>query len=149
MDLVVRRERHPAAGAIVLGGSPARQPGGKGVNQAVAAARLLGPGREAFVGAVGDDPRGVEFERALAPEGVDVQSLDTTGAGDAFCGAPVAAQATGCPRAAALERACAAGALSVTRPGAMPSLPTAVEPENLLSGRSAAVVPASWAAPRP
>ena len=302
MDLVVRCERHPAAGETVLGGSFARQPGGKGANQAVAAARLLGPGRVAFAGAVGDDAWGVEFERALRAEGIDtgglrrlaglptgvgvvavdasgenrivvapganarlelgdlarhlagvgwvllqlevplaavraaqraaraagarvllnaapaadlppeclaevdvlvvnaleaeqlsgerepgdaaralrargagavavtlgargalwldgrgalevpaptVEAVDSTGAGDAFCGALAAAFADGLSPAAALERACAAGALAVTRAGAMPSLPTAAELENRLSGRPEAGGCASWATPRP
>ena len=40
LDLVVRVPHHPAAGETVLGGDLFTNPGGKGANQAVAAARL-------------------------------------------------------------------------------------------------------------
>jgi ribokinase len=46
--------------------------------------------------------------------------VDTTGAGDAFCGALVAALAAGAGRAEALQAALEAGAEAVTRPGAQP-----------------------------
>ncbi len=73
VDLVVTAERLPGPGQTVTGGTFARHPGGKGGNQAVAAARL---GRPAFfIGAVGDDPFGEEARGALAAEGVDVSAL--------------------------------------------------------------------------
>ncbi|MGF1647737.1 MAG: PfkB family carbohydrate kinase [Kineosporiaceae bacterium] len=54
-------------------------------------------------------------------------------AGDAFC-AGLAVSLTADPDpVAAVRRACAAGALAVTRPGAQPSLPTRAEVEELLS----------------
>src|SRR5690242_6770171 len=53
MDLVVRAERIPRPGETVLGGQFVTAPGGKGANQAVAAARLNGEVR--FVGCVGQD----------------------------------------------------------------------------------------------
>ena len=53
VDLIVRVDRRPAPGETVLGRSFAVSPGGKGANQAVAAARL--GGSVAMVGAVGDD----------------------------------------------------------------------------------------------
>ena len=40
LDLVVGVERHPTPGETVIGGAAQRHPGGKGANQAVAAARL-------------------------------------------------------------------------------------------------------------
>jgi ribokinase len=73
VDLVVRGERLPASGQTVTGGTFARHPGGKGGNQAVAAARL---GRPTFLsGAVGDDTFGAEARAALSAEGVDISGL--------------------------------------------------------------------------
>jgi ribokinase len=66
-------------------------------------------------------------QQALA---VDV--VDTTGAGDAFCGAFVAARATGAGVEDAVAFGVAAGALAVTRPGAIPSLPDRAEIEAAL-----------------
>lgn len=74
-DLVIRGERLPAPGETVAGGTFERHHGGKGGNQAVAAVRLGVP--VAFVGAVGDDPFGVEARAALAAEGIDVSGLAT------------------------------------------------------------------------
>ena len=73
VDLVVHGQRLPAPGETVSGGTFARHGGGKGANQAVAAARL---GAEvAFVGAVGDDDLGEEALRLLEAEGVDVRAV--------------------------------------------------------------------------
>jgi ribokinase len=70
LDVVVEVERHPVPGETVLGGDRLELPGGKGANQAVAAARL---GAEvAFVGRVGDDDAGRRLRDGLAAEGVDV-----------------------------------------------------------------------------
>lgn len=75
LDIVVSVPRHPVAGETVLGGDHARITGGKGANQAVAAARL---GRSvAFVGCVGDDPAGDELRQALERDGVDTSLLLT------------------------------------------------------------------------
>jgi ribokinase len=77
IDLVVAGARLPAPGETVLGGTFRRSHGGKGGNQAVAAARL---GAEVmFVGAVGDDPFGDEARDALAGEGIDVSGLARLG----------------------------------------------------------------------
>jgi ribokinase len=75
VDLVIRGERLPSPGETVAGGTFERHHGGKGGNQAVAAARLGRP--VLFVGAVGDDDFGVEARSALAAEGVDVSFLAT------------------------------------------------------------------------
>ena len=75
VDLVVTVDRLPAAGETVTGGIFARHHGGKGGNQAVAAARL--GSRVAFVGAVGDDPFGTEARAALEADGVDCHGLVT------------------------------------------------------------------------
>ena len=74
-DLVIRSERLPTPGETVTGGSFERHHGGKGGNQAVAAARLGVP--VAFVGAVGDDPFGIEARAALVAERIDVSELVT------------------------------------------------------------------------
>ena len=73
VDLVVAVPRLPRAGETVAGGRFARHGGGKGANQAVAAARLGAP--VSFVGAVGDDEMGDEAVRALAAEGIDVSGV--------------------------------------------------------------------------
>ena len=75
VDLVVTTERLPAPGETVIGGRFARHHGGKGGNQAVAAARL--GATTVFVGAVGDDVFGPEARSALEAEGVDVGHLVT------------------------------------------------------------------------
>jgi len=73
LDIVVAVEHHPAPGETVLGGDRADLPGGKGANQAVAAARL---GQEvAIVGRVGDDDAGRGLREGLQDEGVDVRFL--------------------------------------------------------------------------
>jgi len=72
-DLVVSVRRLPGAGETVTGGTFARHGGGKGANQAVAAARA--GARVAMVGAVGADDLGEEALRKLAGEGVDVAAV--------------------------------------------------------------------------
>lgn len=68
-----------------------------------------------------------------------VDAIDTTAAGDAFCGALAAALARGESTLHAVRWACAAGALATTRMGAEPSLPTMAEIEKLIAS-SASVV---------
>jgi ribokinase len=73
LDVVVEVDRHPAPGETVVGGDRRELPGGKGANQAVAAARL---GAEvALVGRVGSDEAGRRLRTGLADEGVDVAHL--------------------------------------------------------------------------
>jgi ribokinase len=72
---------------------------------------------------------GHEVARARPPE---VTAVDGTAAGDAFCAALVVSLLEGRERGVALERACAAGALAASRPGAQPSLPTAAEVDALV-----------------
>ena len=75
VDLVVTTERLPGPGETVIGGRFAQHNGGKGGNQAVAAARL---GAETiFIGAVGDDAFGAAARAALEAEGIDVTGLLT------------------------------------------------------------------------
>jgi ribokinase len=72
-DLVVAVERLPAPGETVTGGRFARHGGGKGANQAVAAARA--GARVRFVGAVGRDELGDAAVRELEAEGVDCSGV--------------------------------------------------------------------------
>lgn len=72
---------------------------------------------------------GVEVARARPPR---VEVVDGTAAGDAFCAALVVSLLEDRPREQALERACAAGALAASRPGAQPSLPSAEELDRVL-----------------
>jgi ribokinase len=72
-DLVVRVDRRPAAGETVLGGDLAVHPGGKGANQAVAAARL--GARVRMIGAVGPDAHGELLRDSLHAAGVDATGV--------------------------------------------------------------------------
>ena len=63
-----------------------------------------------------------------------VVAVDSTGAGDAFCGALAAGLAAGRDLRDAVSTAVAAGAVAVTRAGALPSMPTAAEVAALLEG---------------
>lgn len=65
-----------------------------------------------------------------------VATVDSTGAGDAFCGALAAALAEGRSLAEAVQRAVAAGALATTHVGAREGMPTAAELEEFIAGRS-------------
>jgi ribokinase len=62
-----------------------------------------------------------------------VTAVDTTAAGDAYCGALAAALAGGSDLDIAVRRASAAGSLAATREGAVPSLPTRAEVDALLA----------------
>lgn len=73
VDLVVRGARLPAPGETVLGGTFSRFQGGKGGNQAVAAARL--GAHVTLVAAVGDDAFGTEARAALRREGVETDAI--------------------------------------------------------------------------
>jgi ribokinase len=75
--------------------------------------------------------RGTEIARARPPR---VEAVDGTAAGDAFCAALVVGLLEGRDRGEALARACAAGALAASRPGAQPSLPTAGELDAIIAG---------------
>ena len=70
VDLVVSTDRLPAPGETVLGGRFAVHHGGKGANQAVAAARA--GARVTMIGAVGADDHGDRSVAGLASEGIDV-----------------------------------------------------------------------------
>lgn len=113
-DVVVPNEHE----AEMLGGAP----------------RLLALGARAVVvtlGARGADlhsPSGVTHFEAF-----EVDAVDTTAAGDSFCGALCARLAAGDELIDALRFAAAAGALCTTKAGAVPSIPTRSAIENLLA----------------
>ncbi|MET0928933.1 MAG: ribokinase [Aeromicrobium sp.] len=75
LDVIVRVERLPGAGETLLARSRSVGLGGKGANQAIAAARAGATSR--LVGAVGDDDAGGRVRRELAAIGVDVAALGT------------------------------------------------------------------------
>ncbi|MFI9810449.1 ribokinase [Streptomyces sp. NPDC052301] len=77
-DLVIDVERRPAAGETVLGGDLAVHPGGKGANQAVAAARL--GARTALLARVGEDGHGRLLLDSLRAAGVDTVGVLEGGA---------------------------------------------------------------------
>lgn len=72
-DMVVPVPHIPSAGETVLGSDLIIAAGGKGANQAVAAARL--GGTVYFLGAVGDDDLGTRAASGLSEEGIDTSHL--------------------------------------------------------------------------
>ncbi len=76
LDLVVDVAQVPLIGETVLGGDLRKVPGGKGANQAVAAARL---GRNvAMIGRLGDDDAGATLRSAMEADGIDTTLTFTT-----------------------------------------------------------------------
>ena len=75
VDQVVTVDRLPLPGETLIGSSMTLSPGGKGANQAVAAARR--GARTAMIGAVGDDGRADDALPYLRSSGVDVSGVDT------------------------------------------------------------------------
>lgn len=76
MDLVVRAPSLPTPGQTIVGGPFRTFPGGKGANQAVAAARM--GAAVSFVGRVGTDAYAAELRGVLSREGVDLTALRAT-----------------------------------------------------------------------
>jgi len=74
MDVSVRMERLPAAGETVRGAGYWNNPGGKGANQACAAARL--GGQVSMLGCVGEDDYGTVLLTRLSASGVDVSGVE-------------------------------------------------------------------------
>lgn len=72
-DMVVKTEHFPKPGETVLGGIFLMNPGGKGANQAVAAARLGADVR--FVAKTGDDIFGKQAREGFAREGIDIRFI--------------------------------------------------------------------------
>ena len=74
-DMVIKAARIPAPGETILGGDFLMNPGGKGANQAVAAARLGGD--VTFIAKVGDDLFGREAKALFAKENIHVEYVFT------------------------------------------------------------------------
>jgi ribokinase len=79
LDTTVRVPRLPQPGETVLGSDHFSDTGGKGANQAVAAARL--GRRVSMVGMVGDDDAGRQLIAALDRDGVDVSNIASSDTG--------------------------------------------------------------------
>ena len=75
MDLVVRQPRRAEPGETLFGTDFSTGPGGKGLNQAIAAARAGASVR--FIGAVGTDAFAERLRDRLVADGVDVEGLRT------------------------------------------------------------------------
>jgi ribokinase len=76
LDVMIHLDALPTGGQTVLGGDAVLRPGGKGANQAVAAA--LAGAHVSIAGRVGDDERASTVRAALAGAGVDTEHLRTT-----------------------------------------------------------------------
>src|ERR1700761_9002197 len=74
-DMVVKTTKLPTRGETVLGGQFLMNPGGKGANQAVAAARLGAP--VIFVCKVGDDIFGKQSVEGFKAEGINTDHITT------------------------------------------------------------------------
>lgn len=74
MDVVARVPRIPGPGETLLASGSSRGGGGKGANQAVAAARA-GGAPTAFIGAIGHDADGAQLRAWLEDDGIDVSGL--------------------------------------------------------------------------
>ena len=97
------------------------------------AQRLLARGAAAVLVKLGArGARLVTPSQRIAWPAFPVAVVDTTAAGDAFNGALAVALAEGAELSAAIRFACAAGALSVTRAGAQPSMPARDEVDQLI-----------------
>jgi ribokinase len=84
MDIVFSVERIPQPGETLLADSIATYPGGKGLNQAVAAARA--GARTVFIGALGDDENGARLAATMTDAGIDSRLVRRvpTASGQAF-----------------------------------------------------------------
>jgi sugar/nucleoside kinase (ribokinase family) len=159
-DLIIKVPEIPRPGETLLGGQFNTFPGGKGANQAVAAARA--GGEVVFIAAVGDDTYGTAAQASeiIHGKGVDtviitlgsrgaflsdprsgtsklvpgfkVSATDTTAAGDVFNGQLTVALSEGQAIEEAVRIAHAAAALSVQILGAQSSIPRREETESFL-----------------
>ena len=76
MDVVATADRHPRIGETVLGKEILYFPGGKGANQAVAAAKLGAP--TVLLGRLGTDAFGRDLKAFLAGQGIDLSLVQET-----------------------------------------------------------------------
>jgi ribokinase len=98
------------------------------------AARATQASRSSYAAADPLELRG-EDVRIWSIPAIEVDTIDSTGAGDAFCGALAAALAEGRPLAEAVHRAVAGAALTTTRVGARDGMPSAAELNAFLASR--------------
>src|SRR4051794_36843558 len=75
MDLVTSTNRVPVMGETVMGESFHTTPGGKGANQAVAAARL--GANTTMIGCIGKDSFGLDLLKHLKNEGVNIDNVES------------------------------------------------------------------------
>jgi ribokinase len=123
----------PLADMIVLNESELATYAGSGRNRVARARKLIGDPGQTIIVTLGEEGALVvtRADEELIPAR-QVAVVDTTGAGDVFCGVLATGLAEVRPLPAALARANAAAALSVTRPGAGLSAPTLAELEDFL-----------------
>jgi ribokinase len=76
MDVVATADRHPRIGETIAGNAVLYFPGGKGANQAVAAAKLGAP--TTLIGRLGSDTSGDQLKTFLATQGVDLSFVRQT-----------------------------------------------------------------------
>src|ERR1700719_2178898 len=76
MDVVATADRHPKVGETVAGNAVNYFPGGKGANQAVAAAKLGAP--TTLIGRIGKDGLGAELKTFLAAQAIDLSCVQQT-----------------------------------------------------------------------
>jgi hypothetical protein len=106
------------------------------IREAAGALRQLGP--QTVVITLGSKGALVaDGAEAFSVPAFPVQVVDTTAAGDVFCGVLAVALVEGQPLAGAVRFACAASAISVTRLGAQPSAPTREEIQRFLQAHPA------------
>ena len=139
----VARATEPATRLVCLNAAPARE-----VPPDILARCDLIVANSFELDALGSSPLGPLFALTLGADGAllleggeevaratppTVTAVDGTAAGDAFTACLVVSLAEGRPREEALRRACAAGAIAASRPGAQPSLPTRDEVDAILA----------------
>ncbi len=141
-DEAVRAAVAQTSGLFCLNAAPARP-----VSEAILARADLIVANSFELDSLGSSPVGTMFALTLGADGAlllddgeevararppRVRAVDGTAAGDAFTACLVVSLLEGRERGEALRRACAAGALTASRPGAQPSLPTGDEVDEIL-----------------
>lgn len=96
-----------------------------------AAQKVIEQGPQAVVVTLGKKGSMLASEDIITVPGIEVKAVDTTGAGDAFCGGLAASLHSGKTLEEAVRSGNLAGALSTTRVGAQEALPTRAEVEEM------------------
>jgi ribokinase len=105
------------------------------------AEQLLAAGARDVIVTLGREGAAMIGSECMDVPAPKVAAIDTTGAGDVFCGVLTAARAGGAPWRVALAAAAEAAAIAVTRRGVFSSFPTATEIATILSRESARATP--------